>query len=455
MITIPNYYEILGVDMSATDAEIKQKYIELVKEWHPDKHKGKNKAIAQKKISDINKAKEVLCDKEKRAELDKNLILADAYDMNDESNDDDSDDSDDSEGSIVDLADFKRRLKELTKGMNNDSDDSDGDSCSNEYKELLKDEKRKKCDNYFEQLKENGMDSNGIAYITLEDIFTGVTKKVQVERKITHTKSQIDIALARIDQNADDKYSVVIKKMGHYINYNNNITDKCGNACISVKFIPHKLYFRKQFDLYTIIEVTFKEAQEGFTRTMKGLDGKKITINIESLDDSNVIHTIYNNGLISPNGRGNIYIGYTIVSRPKIFKIADKHSQEDYFEYQPNISSPRDVFDLYNKKIPRQGTPEATIMTRMAHTLSRKLKIKLYKRMKLISKYDSDSDFLTEADSGTVVGSDYELKQEKNVEKKQLKHIANCSDTESMSEQDSESESDSDDIFGKNKNSKY
>ncbi len=49
-----NYYDILGIDKSASEADIKKKYRSLSKQWHPDKHKG-DKA-AEEKFKQINEA---------------------------------------------------------------------------------------------------------------------------------------------------------------------------------------------------------------------------------------------------------------------------------------------------------------------------------------------------------------------------------------------------------------
>ncbi len=66
-----NYYEILGVDRKATDADIKSAYRKLVKQYHPDLHPGDANAAA--KFKEVNEANEVLSDPQKRAKYDYEL----------------------------------------------------------------------------------------------------------------------------------------------------------------------------------------------------------------------------------------------------------------------------------------------------------------------------------------------------------------------------------------------
>ncbi len=63
-----NYYDILGIDKSASEADIKKKYRSLSKQWHPDKHKG-DKA-AEEKFKQINEAYEVIGNPKRRTQYD-------------------------------------------------------------------------------------------------------------------------------------------------------------------------------------------------------------------------------------------------------------------------------------------------------------------------------------------------------------------------------------------------
>lgn len=63
-----NYYDILGVSKSASDAEIKKAYKKMAMQYHPDRNKGDKKAEA--KFKEINEAYQVLGDATKKKNYD-------------------------------------------------------------------------------------------------------------------------------------------------------------------------------------------------------------------------------------------------------------------------------------------------------------------------------------------------------------------------------------------------
>ncbi len=63
-----NYYDILGVGETASDEEIKKKFRSLAKKYHPDKNRGDK--VAETKFKEISEAYDTLSDKKKRQEYD-------------------------------------------------------------------------------------------------------------------------------------------------------------------------------------------------------------------------------------------------------------------------------------------------------------------------------------------------------------------------------------------------
>ncbi|MBE6732727.1 MAG: molecular chaperone DnaJ [Ruminococcaceae bacterium] len=63
-----DYYEVLGVDKSVNDDDLKKAYRKAAKKYHPDLNP--NSAEAEKKFKEVNEAYEVLSDSEKRARYD-------------------------------------------------------------------------------------------------------------------------------------------------------------------------------------------------------------------------------------------------------------------------------------------------------------------------------------------------------------------------------------------------
>ncbi len=68
-----NYYEILGVDKSMGESEVKKAYRKKAVQWHPDKHansSAEEQKEAEAKFKDIGEAYAVLSDAQKRKMYD-------------------------------------------------------------------------------------------------------------------------------------------------------------------------------------------------------------------------------------------------------------------------------------------------------------------------------------------------------------------------------------------------
>jgi molecular chaperone DnaJ len=64
-----DYYEVLGVEQSASDDDLKKAYRKLALRYHPDKNPGDK--VAEERFKEIGEAYQVLCDAERRAAYDR------------------------------------------------------------------------------------------------------------------------------------------------------------------------------------------------------------------------------------------------------------------------------------------------------------------------------------------------------------------------------------------------
>jgi len=75
------YYDILGASPKATRAELKAKYVSLVRQTHPDAQIGLPSRSDLPDFSDIATAWKTLSDKKKRLQYDRNLMAEDFTEM--------------------------------------------------------------------------------------------------------------------------------------------------------------------------------------------------------------------------------------------------------------------------------------------------------------------------------------------------------------------------------------
>ncbi|HEY0141474.1 MAG TPA: DnaJ domain-containing protein [Thermoanaerobaculia bacterium] len=68
-----NYYEVLGVERSASDQEIRDRFRQLAREQHPDRYKGPDKADAERRFQTLTEAVNVLTNAARRKQHDSEI----------------------------------------------------------------------------------------------------------------------------------------------------------------------------------------------------------------------------------------------------------------------------------------------------------------------------------------------------------------------------------------------
>jgi len=70
-----NYYEVLGVERSATEQQIRDRFRKLARENHPDRYKGPDKADAERRFQTLTEAVNILTNPTRRKQHDTEMAV--------------------------------------------------------------------------------------------------------------------------------------------------------------------------------------------------------------------------------------------------------------------------------------------------------------------------------------------------------------------------------------------
>ncbi|MDD7214861.1 MAG: molecular chaperone DnaJ [Clostridia bacterium] len=354
-----NYYEILGVSKTATPDEIKSAYRKLARQYHPDLHP--NDEECAKKFKEVNEANETLSDPEKRKQYDFELEHPGATSGfggfgGGSGGFSGGFSSGGFSGGFSDI--FGDIFSQFTGGGREEPEDRTGADITIEVELSFLDAAKGCAKEVTYTRKEPCKDcrgtgaKNGTAYKTCEkchgtgsiqyasgnSIFRtistracdacGGTGKQIIEKCATcagkgYARKSTTV---RIDVPAGADTGSYMKKKGYG---EASVTGgAAGDLILVFKVLPHKIFKRKNYDLYVELPIDFKTAALGGTVKVPTID-KTVDLDIPEGTQSGKVFTVRGKGINSRLGTGNLYVTVLVEVPSKLTK-AQKQRLMDF-----------------------------------------------------------------------------------------------------------------------------
>lgn len=352
-----NYYDILGINKSATDDEIKSAYRQLAKKYHPDLNKTPG---AAEKFKEINEAYSVLSDKTKKANYDQYGSAEGAQGF---SNFGGGFDGESGFGGFEDIFNIftnfggrasRTRQQEMGADLLTNLTISFTEACFGVEKEIII-SRHERCDSCAGTGAKAGSgtstcpecNGNGKVQYTQNTLFGRVTNVTEcntcsgsgkiIKEKCPKCRGTGLVNVNRhikvkIPAGIDDGQTLKMRGEGEQTASKSGIA---GDLHINIKVLPHKLLVRKGFDLYVDCFVPFTTLLLGGKIKVPGLK-ENIELEVPPLTQSNTKFTLKNKGVkfLSTAGYGNIIV----TLKGEIPKSLSKDEKKILKEFQEKLT---------------------------------------------------------------------------------------------------------------------
>ncbi len=267
-----NYYDVLEINEKASLEEIKIAYRNKITELHPDK----NHATDVDLFNLITEAHQILSDQYKREEYDKQQCSKQNKHKS-----------------------FTLKHGEIIKKFVNNI--------------LIH-----RSDSYKIMDLEISEDNVDFIECTLMELYKGTTKQKKIVRELIDRKKGInyikeDVIQIKIEAGYRDNTRIIFNKMGR-----EHLSKVTGNLIIIIKEQEHPIFKKyNKNDIIMKLDISLKEAHDGFTRQIELINGEKCTIDIEPIENTKFMHRLKNHGMpVRKNGHiayySVLYIGFNI-----------------------------------------------------------------------------------------------------------------------------------------------
>ncbi|KAG9138423.1 hypothetical protein Leryth_012723 [Lithospermum erythrorhizon] len=309
-----DYYKILGVDKNAKDDDLKKAYRKLAMKWHPDKNPN-NKKEAEAKFKQISEAYDVLSDPQKRA----------IYDQYGEEG---------LQGGVPPPgaggpgassfstgegpANFRfstRNPDDIFAEFFGSSNPFGGRRFGNMFGEDIFSSFGEGAGGSMHQsVPRKAAPIDQKLPCTLEDLYKGTNKKMKISREIVDRSGKT--------MPVEEILTINIKpgwKKGTKITFPEKGNEQPGIIPADLVFIidekPHKVFTRDGNDLVITQKISLAEALTGYTAQITTLDGRNLTIPVNSVIHPNYEEVVAREGMPipkDPSKRGNLRIKFDI-----------------------------------------------------------------------------------------------------------------------------------------------
>jgi DnaJ-class molecular chaperone len=344
MVKDTKLYDILELQPDASDEQIKKAYVKMSKIWHPDKHiEPDKKQEATLKFQEINQAKNILMDNEKRKIYDQ--VGMDMFKHNSDGNDPQTENPFNNFSNMFGGFSFNAMFKNNNKKQTIDNIiekiDATLEQIVNKQSINL---------NYKQKISCNKCNGEGTKDGTVSEckICNGKGHVIQVVRMgpmiqqiVGECRNCNGKGTFIPDNNKCDtcsskgfiiKDKTIMVPLSFDVLYGNDavfegkghqIKNLKTNLIVKVNVLPHKIFKRYGEDLYIELELKLYQALFGFNKVITHLDGRKLQVTHTGKTDFNMIRKIDNEGLPNQEGKkGDLYIKF-IVSLPNIDNLSN------------------------------------------------------------------------------------------------------------------------------------